>query len=36
MGIQVSYTYDDLGRLSTVVDSRLQGNQVAPDKRITQ
>jgi RHS repeat-associated protein len=26
-GISVAYTYDDLNRLSTVVDHRLQGNQ---------
>ena len=26
-GISVAYTYDDLNRLSTVVDNRLQGNQ---------
>ena len=25
-GISVSYTYDDLNRLSTVVDNRLSGN----------
>ena len=25
-GVSVSYTYDDVGRLSTVVDNRLQGN----------
>jgi YD repeat-containing protein len=26
-GISVAYAYDDLNRLSTVVDNRLQGNQ---------
>jgi YD repeat-containing protein len=28
-GVSVSYTYDDVGRLSMVVDSRLQGNHTS-------